>query len=134
MGIPSFLITATLEAILAQRLVRKICVECKEKYTPPPEQLYDLQLTPAEVADKTFYRGRGCVVCNNTGYKGRTAIHEFMVINDEIRDLINKNSSAADMRTAAQRNGMLTLRDAGLDKIYEGISTIDEVVRETVVE
>jgi len=134
MGVPAFLITATLEAILAQRLVRKICVECREKYTPPPEQLYELQLTQQEVADKSFYRGRGCVVCNNTGYKGRTAIHEFMVINDEIRDLINKNSSAADMRYAAQRNGMLTLRDAGLDKIYQGVSTIDEVVRETVVE
>ncbi|MCL2119796.1 MAG: GspE/PulE family protein [Planctomycetaceae bacterium] len=134
MGIPSFLITATLEAILAQRLVRKICVDCKEKYAPPPEQLYELQLTQQEVADKAFYRGRGCVVCNNTGYKGRTAIHEFMVINDEIRDLINNNNSAADLRTAAQRNGMLTLRDAGLDKIYHGISTIDEVVRETVVE
>ncbi|MCL2303908.1 MAG: Flp pilus assembly complex ATPase component TadA [Planctomycetaceae bacterium] len=134
MGIPAFLITATLEAILAQRLVRKICVECKEKYTPPPEQLYELQLSQAEIADKAFYRGRGCVTCNNTGYKGRTAIHEFMVINDEIRDLINRNSSAADMRYAAQRNGMLTLRDAGLDKIYQGISTIDEVVRETVVE
>ncbi|MCL2119415.1 MAG: GspE/PulE family protein, partial [Planctomycetaceae bacterium] len=134
MGIPSFLITATLEAILAQRLVRKICVECKEKYTPPPEQLYEIQLSQQEIAGKSFYRGRGCVTCNNTGYKGRTAIHEFMVINDEIRDLINRNSSAADMRSAAQRNGMLTLRDAGLDKIYHGISTIDEVVRETVVE
>ena len=134
MGIPSFLITATLEAILAQRLVRKICSECREKFVPPPEHLSELQLTQKEVADKSFYRGKGCVACNNTGYKGRTAIHEFMVINDEIRDLINANSSAADMRKAAQRNGMLTLRDAGLDKIYQGISTIDEVVRETVVE
>ncbi|MGL6194233.1 MAG: GspE/PulE family protein, partial [Thermoguttaceae bacterium] len=134
MGIPSFLITATLEAILAQRLVRRICVECREQYNPPPEQLYELELSQQEVAGKKFYRGRGCVTCNNTGYKGRTAIHEFMVINDELRALINANASAADLRLAAQRNGMLTLRDAGLVKIHEGTSTIEEVVRETVVD
>jgi type IV pilus assembly protein PilB len=134
MGIPSFMITATVEAILAQRLVRTICKDCREKYSPTPEQLAELELSQNEVQGKFFYRGRGCSTCNNTGYKGRTAIHEFMLINDEIRDLILHNVSAADLRIAAARNGMLTLREAGLQKIYNGITTIDEVVRETVVD
>ena len=134
MGIPPFLITATVQAILAQRLVRKICVECREQFTPTPEQLYELDMTPADVAGKFFYRGRGCAHCNNTGYKGRTAIHELMMINDEIRHLINTGASTAEMRDAGIRNGMYTLRQAGLDKIYNGITTIDEVARETALD
>ncbi|MDR3232280.1 MAG: Flp pilus assembly complex ATPase component TadA, partial [Planctomycetaceae bacterium] len=134
MGIPSFLITATVQAILAQRLVRKICTDCREEFTPSPDQLYELQLTPKDVAGKKFYRGKGCSVCNNTGYKGRTAIHEFMPITDDIRALINNGASAASLREAANRHGMTMLRDAGLQKIFAGISTIEEVVRETVVD
>ncbi|MDR0871045.1 MAG: GspE/PulE family protein [Planctomycetaceae bacterium] len=134
MGIPSFLITATVQAILAQRLVRTICKDCREQYTPTPEQLAELDLDPAAIAGKPFFRGRGCVTCNNTGYKGRTAIHEFMLINDEIRALINAGASAADLRDAAARNGMVVLREAGMQKIYEGLTTIDEVARETVVD
>ncbi|MDR2345425.1 MAG: Flp pilus assembly complex ATPase component TadA [Planctomycetaceae bacterium] len=134
MGIPAFMITATVEAILAQRLVRTICKDCREKYTPTPEQLAELELSQKEIQGKFFYRGRGCSTCNNTGYKGRTAIHEFMLITDDIRDLIIHNVSSADLRTAAARNGMLTLREAGLQKIYNGLTTIDEVVRETVVD
>ncbi|MDR3108717.1 MAG: GspE/PulE family protein, partial [Planctomycetaceae bacterium] len=134
MGIPTFLITATVESILAQRLVRRICPECREQYSPTPDELAELELTPNEVAGKMFFRGRGCANCNNTGYKGRTAIHEFMLMNEEIRELIIRNASSADLRKAAQRNGMATLRDAGLNKIHDGISTIDEVVRETVVD
>ncbi len=134
MGIPPFLITATVEAILAQRLVRKVCQDCREQYTPTPDQLYELELSPNDTVGKLFFRGRGCVTCNNTGYKGRTAIHEFMVMNDEIRDLIVHGASAADLRDAASRNGMITLREAGLAKIHAGLTTIDEVVRETVLE
>jgi type IV pilus assembly protein PilB len=134
MGIQSFLITATVQAILAQRLVRTICKDCREQYTPTPEQLYELDLDPKVVVGKHFYRGRGCVTCNNTGYKGRTAIHEFMQMNDEIRALINHGASAADLREAASRNGMITLREAGLQKVYEGLTTIEEVVRETAVD
>ncbi|MDR1964631.1 MAG: Flp pilus assembly complex ATPase component TadA [Planctomycetaceae bacterium] len=134
MGIPSFLITATVEAILAQRLVRTICQDCREQYTPTPDQLAELELDENYISGKLFYRGRGCVVCNNTGYKGRTAIHEFMLINDEIRALINNGASAAELRDAAARNGMITLREAGLAKIHAGRTTIDEVVRETVVD
>jgi type IV pilus assembly protein PilB len=134
MGIPAFLITATVQGILAQRLVRRICTECKEKFVPDAEQLLELDLTPKEAEGKPFYRGRGCVVCNNTGYKGRTAIHEFMVINDEIRELINRGASTGEMRNAGARNGMVTLRAAGMAKIYEGISSIEEVARETALE
>ncbi|MDR2438155.1 MAG: Flp pilus assembly complex ATPase component TadA [Planctomycetaceae bacterium] len=134
MGIPSFLITATVEAILAQRLVRTICPDCREQYTPTPDQLAELELGGDYIAGKMFYRGRGCVTCNNTGYKGRTAIHEFMLINDEIRALINHGASAAELREAAGRNGMVTLREAGLAKIHAGKTTIDEVVRETVID
>ena len=134
MGIPEFLITATIQAILAQRLVRRICKECRTEIKPSEEQLAELGLTPADVAGKCFYQGAGCVACNNTGYKGRTAIHEFMVVNEEIRNIILRNGSVAEMREAACRNGMLTLRDAGMAKVYEGVTTIEEVVRETVLD
>lgn len=134
MGIPEFLITATIQAILAQRLVRRICKECRTEIKPSEEQLAELGLTPADVAGKRFYQGAGCVACNNTGYKGRTAIHEFMIVNEEIRNIILRNGSVAEMREAACRNGMLTLRDAGMAKVYEGVTTIEEVVRETVLD
>ena len=134
MGVPSFLISATVQAILAQRLVRTICKDCREQFTPSAEQLYELQLTPAEASSRLFYRGKGCVTCNNTGYKGRTAIHEFMLITDEIREMINHGATIGELRDTASRGGMLTLRDAGMQKIHEGLTTIEEVVRETAVD
>jgi type IV pilus assembly protein PilB len=91
-------------------------------------------MAPKDAEGKPFFRGKGCVACNNTGYKGRTAIHEFMIFNDEIRELVNRNASTGEMRKAGQRYGMLTLRDAGMQKIHEGISTIEEVARETALE
>ncbi|MDO5554126.1 MAG: ATPase, T2SS/T4P/T4SS family [Planctomycetia bacterium] len=134
MGIPEFLITATLQAILAQRLVRRICPECRTVYHPTEEQLAELELSPRDIEGKSFYQGAGCVACNNTGYKGRTAIHEFLLVNDELREMIIHQASAGDLRKAAQRNGMVPLRDAGMAKVYEGVTTVDEVVRETVLE
>lgn len=134
MGIPEFLITATLQSILAQRLVRRICTNCRTEYQPPEGLLDDLGLTQADIRGKKFYQGAGCVACNNTGYKGRTAIHEFLKVNDESRELILRNASAAELREAAARNGMITLRQAGLAKVFDGITTVDEVVRETVLE
>ena len=134
MGIPEFLITATLQAILAQRLVRRICKECRTEIKPTEDQLAELGLKPEDCVGKHFYQGAGCVACNNTGYKGRTAIHEFLRVNEEIRDIVLRNGSVAEMREAAQRNGMITLREAGLDKIFEGTTTIEEVVRETVLD
>jgi type IV pilus assembly protein PilB len=134
MGIPSFLITATVQCILAQRLVRTICKDCREQFTPTPAQLAELDLTPEMVSNRPFYRGKGCVTCNNTGYKGRTAVHEFMLVTDEIRAMINHGSTVGELRDAASRGGMLTLREAGMQKIHAGVTTIEEVVRETAVD
>jgi type IV pilus assembly protein PilB len=134
MGVPPFLITATVEAILAQRLVRRVCNNCREQTTPSTDLLLDLRLTPEDVADKTFYRGTGCEVCNNTGYKGRVGLFELMMLNDDLRDMIVRNTSTDELREAARSYGMVTLRDAGLDAAYAGITTIDEVVRETIAE
>ena len=134
MGIPSFLITATVQAILAQRLVRTICKECREQITPTVEQLAELDLTPDMVSGKPFYSGKGCVNCNNTGYKGRTAIHEFMLITDEIREMILHGATIGELRNAAARGGMLILREAGMEKIHAGVTTIEEVMRETAIE
>lgn len=134
MGVPPFLITATVEAILAQRLVRKICPECRELTVPSTEALADLEMTPEDVVGKTFYRGRGCANCNNTGFKGRTGIFELMPITDEIRELIHRGASTEELRDAAIRAGMKTLRQDGLEKVYQGITTVEEVVRETTIE
>ena len=134
MGIPTFLITATIEGILAQRLVRRICADCRSEFEPSPEMLMELNLKPSDVVGKNFFYGRGCERCNNTGYKGRTGIYELMVFNDDIRDLIMNNASTDQLRVSARRANMMTLREAGLRAIYEGATTIDEVIRETVVE
>jgi type IV pilus assembly protein PilB len=134
MGIPPFLITATIEAILAQRLVRKICVECRTEFEPSDELLMELQLPLAQARKYKFYYGRGCQRCNNTGYKGRTGLYELMEINDDIRDLISSDATVDEVRNLARSQGMTSLRESGLKLIFDGITTIDEVVRETVME
>ena len=134
MGVPTFLITATVEAILAQRLVRKICMQCREEYTPPREVLEDLELTSEQVRGKRFYRGAGCEVCNNTGYKGRVGLFELMIMNNAIRDMIMANAQTDEVRAIAVKQGMVSLRAAGIQRCFEGVTTPDEVVRETVLE
>ena len=134
MGIPPFLITATVEAILAQRLVRKICVDCRTEFEPSDDLLMELQLPLETARQYSFYYGKGCPTCNNTGYKGRTGLYEFMQIDDEIRDMVTGDASVDEMRNAARAKGMTTLREAGLKLIFDGVTTIDEVVRETVME
>jgi len=134
LGVEPFLITATLEGIVAQRLVRKICENCKTPFEPTEAQLMELSLTPEDVKGKKLYYGRGCERCNNTGYKGRTAIFEIMVFNDEIRNLIMNRASTNVLRVASQRAGMKLLRDNGLAALYDGITTIDEIVKETISE
>jgi type IV pilus assembly protein PilB len=131
MGLPPFLITATLEAVLAQRLVRKICRECQEVTTPSTDTLAQLSLTPEEVIDKKFYRGRGCATCNNTGFKGRTGLFEWLPINDQLRDMINHGCSTEKLRDMALQTGMIPLRESGLEKVFTGLTTIEEVIRET---
>jgi type IV pilus assembly protein PilB len=134
MGVPTFLITATVEAILAQRLVRKVCMQCREEYTPPREVIEDLELTSEQVRGKRFYRGAGCEVCNNTGYKGRVGLFELMIMNNDLRDKIMSNAQTDELRAMATKQGMVTLRQAGIKCCFEGVTTPDEVVRETVLE
>jgi type IV pilus assembly protein PilB len=134
LGVENFLLTATIEAIVAQRLVRRVCVKCKEEYAPSEEQLMELSLRPADVQGRTFFRGRGCDHCNRTGYRGRLAIFEIMRMDDPMRELIMQQGSTAVLRAEARRRGMRTLRESGLLAIFEGQTTIDEVVRETIAE
>ena len=134
LGLEPFLVTATVEAIIAQRLVRRICTHCKTEYTPAEEQLMELELRHDDVVGKKFYYGKGCEHCNNTGYRGRLGIYELMVLDDEIRDLIVKHASTQVLRAEGRKRGMRTLRQSGLLAIYDGITTIEEVVRETIME
>ena len=134
LGMEPFLLTATLEAIVAQRLVRKTCLNCKEEYQPTEAQLMELNLTPEDVAGRVFYYGKGCDYCNNTGYRGRQALFELMLMDDEQRELVMQNASTGVLRAEARKRGMRTLREVGLLAIYDGVTTIDEVVRETLGE
>jgi type IV pilus assembly protein PilB len=134
MGVPTFLITATVEAILAQRLVRTICPNCREEYTPSQEVLDDLELTTEDLRGKKVYRGAGCEVCNNTGYKGRVGLFEFMIMTNELRNLIMDNASTDLVRDLACQQGMRNLRDIGVEACFAGKTTPDEIIRETVIE
>ena len=134
LGVESFLLTATLEASVAQRLARRLCTGCKEEFMPSEEQLMELALRPQDVGGRTFFRGRGCERCNKSGYKGRLAIFEIMVMNDDMRELIMSQASTSVLRHEARKRGMRTLRECGLLSIYDGQTTIDEVVRETLSE
>ena len=134
MGIPPFLITATVEAVLAQRLVRRVCPSCREASVPSSEMMADLELSPADISGKTFYRGRGCDTCNNSGYKGRVGLFELMIMNDDLRDMIMRGASRDELRDKARSYGMVTLRDAGMKAATEGTTTLEEIIRETVQE
>jgi len=134
MGVPTFLITATVEAILAQRLVRRVCSQCREGYDPGDEVLAEIGMKAEELQGRQFFRGKGCEVCNNTGYKGRVGLFELMIMNDTLRDLVMKNASIDELREAARGFGMVSLRDAGMSFAFEGVTTIDEVIRETITE
>ncbi len=132
MGLESYLLAATIESIIAQRLVRCICAECKTAYTPTEEEIYQIGANPADMDGRHFYYGPGCPVCKNIGYKGRNAIYEILRMNARLRDLIIQGKSTEVLRNAAVESGMSTLRQAGLQKVFDGITTLDEVVRETL--
>jgi type IV pilus assembly protein PilB len=134
LGLEPFLVTATLEAICGQRLVRLICPRCKEEYSPTEDMLLELALTPEKVAGRRFYRGAGCEYCRGTGYSGRMAIYEIMLADDTIRDLIMQRASTNALREAARKRGMRTLRESGLLGIYDGLTTIEEIVAQTIYE
>jgi type IV pilus assembly protein PilB len=132
LGIEPFLLTATVEAVLAQRLIRRICPHCKDEYEPSPELLAELNLTQEETKGKKFYYGKGCNQCNNIGYLGRVAIYEVMLVTDKIENLINEHASTEKVRITAREEGMRTLRESGVLAIYDGITTIEEVIKETL--
>src|SRR5881394_393097 len=134
LGLEPFLVTATLEGIVAQRLVRKICLSCKDVYTPTEEQLMELELKLEDVVGRKFFYGRGCDYCNNTGYRGRQGLYEIMLLDDEMRDKIVQHASTQVLRHEAKKRGMRTLRQSGLLAIYDGVTSIEEVVRETIME
>ncbi|MCP4776646.1 MAG: Flp pilus assembly complex ATPase component, partial [Planctomycetaceae bacterium] len=134
MGVPTFLITATVEAILAQRLVRRICAECREEVPVTEDMMLELDLNAEQCEGKSFYRGAGCASCSNTGYKGRVGLFELMIMDDELRDMINDNCNTDDLRNKAQSKGMRLLRDMGVGLAFDGTTTAEEVVRETVLD
>ncbi len=134
MGVPTFLITATVEAILAQRLVRRICPECREEVDISDEDLAELDLTREEVAGKKFYHGAGCNSCSNSGYKGRVGLFELMIMDDELRTMIIENRTTDELRNKAKEKGMRLLRDTGIAFMHDGTTSVEEVVRETVLD
>lgn len=131
MGLEPFLIAASLEGVLGQRLLRRICRSCKTAYEPDQAVINMLQVDPLEIAEKQFYYGKGCSECNRTGYKGRQGLFELMMINDAVRELITKKAPTLVLKQKAIENGMRTLRDDGLRCIFDGLTTIEEVLKYT---
>jgi general secretion pathway protein E len=132
MGIEPFLVSSSVIAVMAQRLVRRVCSECRLPHVPSVEELRELGVRPDRAAGRTVQRaGEGCPACKQTGYRGRTGIHELLVIDDEIRNLIMKNADAATIRREATGKGMDTLRQDGADKVMAGVTTIEEILRVT---
>jgi type IV pilus assembly protein PilB len=132
MGIEPFLVATSVNLIQAQRLVRRICKDCKAEIKLPREALVDVGFSPNETGDIRTFKGQGCSACNGTGYKGRVGLYEVMEISEEIRELILVGASALELRKKSIEEGMLTLRMSGLQKIREGMTTLEEIVRETV--
>lgn len=133
MGIEPFLVASSVLLIGAQRLIRRICSECKEEYKVPLEAMVDIGFSEEESRRVTIYKGRGCQLCGNTGYKGRVGLFEVMEVGDSIRELILVGASALEIRRKAVEEGMITLRSSGLEKLRQGMTTIEEVLRESVL-
>ncbi|MEA3208121.1 MAG: type pilus assembly protein PilB [Chthoniobacter sp.] len=131
MGVEPFMISSSLEGVLGQRLIRKICLNCRTAYEPTELALSQLGLSPHEIGDKNFYYGKGCESCNNTGYKGRKGIYELLSMSDPIRELINQRAPSVVIKQKAIELGMTTLRQDGLRCIYDGETTIEEVLKYT---
>ncbi|MFN2516360.1 MAG: type IV-A pilus assembly ATPase PilB [Pyrinomonadaceae bacterium] len=132
MGIEPFLVATSVNLIQAQRLIRRVCKDCKREHAMPPEALMEVGFSAADAKALKTFKGKGCATCNNTGYKGRIGLYEVMEVNDEIRELILIGASSLELRKKAIEDGMITLRESGLQKIRAGLTTLEEVVRETV--
>ena len=131
MGVEPFLISASLEGVLGQRLIRKICPNCKTPYEPTETVLSQLGLSPHEFGDKEFYYGTGCDNCNNTGYRARKGIYELLDITDPLREMINQRAPSVVLKQKAIELGMTTIRQDGLRCIYDGETTIEEILKYT---
>lgn len=132
MGIEPFLVATSVNLIQAQRLIRRVCKDCKREHPTPPEALMEVGFSAADAKALKTFKGKGCATCNNTGYKGRIGLYEVMEVNDEIRELILIGASSLELRKKAIEDGMITLRESGLQKVRAGLTTLEEVVRETV--
>src|SRR5690606_2747806 len=134
MGVEPFLITASVNLVLAQRLARKICPECRREDDIDAQALLEIGCTEAQIATAKIYRGAGCPTCNNTGFKGRIALYEVMRFHDDLKEMVLQGASAAELKAAAIKRGMLTLRMAGIRKMLEGVTTPEEVLRVTMAD
>ncbi len=131
MGVEPFLVTSSVGALIAQRLVRMLCPHCKEVYTPDDETLANLGLDHSVLGDNTFYRKKGCNLCMQTGFRGRTAIFEILVVDDPIKKMVLTTSDSNQLSDLAIRRGMITLQQDGIKKVLAGITTTEEVLRVT---
>jgi type IV pilus assembly protein PilB len=133
MGIEPFLVATSVHLIVAQRLVRRICTFCKEPMEMPTAALVSAGYSEHEARTLKLFRGRGCERCNNTGYKGRVGLYEVMEVEDEMREMVLSGASSFELRNKSMQNGMMTLRMSGLQKVRDGMTTVEEIVRETVL-
>ena len=131
LGVPHFLITSTLIGVIAQRLVREICPHCTEEYAPVEEEAHALKMPHEKLAAYRFRRGRGCLHCRTTGYMGRTGIYEILPMSEKIRRLVSQQSGSLEIFRAARDEGMRTLREAAMEKVFKGVTTTTEMVRVT---
>ncbi len=131
MGIEPFNVASAVNLIVAQRLVRRICADCKAEHTYSAEELAALGVTESEAEGITYFKGEGCDTCGDTGYRGRQGLYEVMALTPNLRRVILKGGSAADLKESAVAEGMLTLRMDGMQKIRKGVTTLEEVVKET---
>jgi type IV pilus assembly protein PilB len=135
MGVEPFLITASVNLVLAQRLARKICADCKQPMPPMEKQaLTELGFSQEQVAKAKLMKGVGCRTCNGTGYKGRIALYEVMRFTDNLKEMVLQGSSTAELKAAAIRNGMSTLRQSGIQKVLDGMTTTEEIMRVTMAD
>jgi type IV pilus assembly protein PilB len=131
MGVPAYLVSASLNLLLAQRLVRRLCAECRAEVSVPVSTLTDIGFSPQEAKTVTCYRGKGCIACRDTGYRGRIGLYEVVLLNEQMREAILIGASVSELRMLQAKYGMRSLGESGLQKIREGVTTVEEVVRVT---
>ncbi len=131
MGVEPFLVASSVLAIIAQRLIRTVCKQCALKYRPTLEELNQIGITPEQLGDKVLYKAKGCQNCMETGYAGRTGLHEILLMDDEIRSMVMKNTESGKIKRRAMEKGLITLREAGAIKVLSGETTVEEVLRVT---